>query len=342
MPQKLLSIDSKDRDSAEYPQPNKYSMCFPKISAVTSVTLVNTVIPNCSQAVREDNNKLTWRTLNDEEEHEVCIPKGSYSFYGFQKAIERVQAANWRFKFDGGIADNVISIRLCEPYVFSNPFSVNKGSHEVVVDAAGLGNLRVGDEIHIQNSNACLGLDSDLLNGIHHVTKVQNSTFSFDLLSPARVTQQHMGGSRVEILKPVAFQLVFDRPDSIGKLLGFPSSRTKFGTVHTNADMRAMRLSGPDYYFLKCPQLSGRHDNTSGVDDVFAKMLLTEPSGNLIYSSFVAPCVEFEEPLDLDHLDIEFVEADNRAVDFRGLDHSLVLKLESRVVLPQSGTAESK
>ncbi len=95
-----------------------------------------------------------------------------------------------------------------------------------------------------------------------------------------------------------------------------------------NGPYNALKLSGNNYVFLTSPGLE-TIVNTNIINDVFAKILLSEPPGNIIFNSFVANTKVFDEvPLaKLERLQFKVVGGDGFLYDFDNNDFSFSLEI---------------
>lgn len=326
MHKSLLSIDSKDRDIVAYPRPNRYRIDFPKLSNVKSVKLVSTEIPNCSENVKESNNEIVWRVRN-EPLNTAVLPKGNYTYASLTRKIrailEDASKAGREFDVVSDPTSDTLRISQYELTVLSNPVSTIDNSREIFIDFAKHG-LSVGDQVSISEAKSVGGLSCDMINNTHEVLTVSDNGFSVSVQKAATSSVIAKGGTRVKIGKPVEFQFLFDRPHSLGKLLGFAPLSTAFQTSHTNSDR--LDLSGDRYCLLKIPQL-GNPLITSTGEKAFAQLFLQAPPGAIVFNSFQAVPCHFDTSAELDHLDIEITAQDGSETEFKGIDHSLLLEI---------------
>ena len=97
----IVAIDSKDRDTAIYANPNKYRIYFrEKFLNIKKVRLVSTEFPNTEQVIRtqptaKKNNKIYWKNYPDGDDvstdrtiYSITITDGNYSASKFAKELE--------------------------------------------------------------------------------------------------------------------------------------------------------------------------------------------------------------------------------------------------------------
>lgn len=91
---------------------------------------------------------------------------------------------------------------------------------------------------------------------------------------------------------------------------------------------RNIQLEGENYVFLVSPGL-GTVLNSAGIDDVFAKILLTEPPGLMIFNSFITNSKTFDEaPLArLSEMEFRVLTGTGFLYDFNNVDFSFSLEI---------------
>ncbi len=104
-----------------------------------------------------------------------------------------------------------------------------------------------------------------------------------------------------------------------------------FNGIQTNTknDLlnRSINLEGENYVFLCCPQL-GTMMNTGNVKDIFARILLDQSPGSMIFS-FLSNPKDFDTvPLNkLSELEFSIINYDGSLYEFNDLDYSMVLEI---------------
>ncbi len=91
---------------------------------------------------------------------------------------------------------------------------------------------------------------------------------------------------------------------------------------------RSINLEGENYCFLTCPLL-GTIMNTGKVENIFARVSLTESPGAMIFNEFNSTPKFFEEALlpELNELEFSIVNYNNNLYDFNDLDYSFSLEI---------------
>jgi hypothetical protein len=158
------------------------------------------------------------------------------------------------------------------------------------------------------------------------------------------------------VISPAAFRLQFTEQDTIAPLLGFrlagqPYSVTPYATTLRNIDLydfeaklgfqsgsrgggAALSLTGENYIYLVCPELSSLQ-TIGSVDNVFAKILLSDVPGKVLFNTYISSPKMFDRPLsELSELRISFRTSTGELYDFNGIDHSFTLEIVELKVLP--------
>ncbi len=216
-------------------------------------------------------------------------------------------------------------------------------------------NLEAGDKILIAGAVAHLGIPADIINNEHSIHEIVDansykiSLSSFNLSVTRTITG---GGTAVGIYIPTPIRLRFDYGNTLGTVLGFrnvgeSTSITSYGTVLTNNEKyefeldvdefgqpktfksNVLQLSGENYVHMLIKQLQ----LTSGLSDIkdfFAKILLPDSPGAILFNTFAQSNKIFYDPIGrLAELDIEFYSGDGELFDFNGAEHSFTIEIIS-------------
>ena len=105
---------------------------------------------------------------------------------------------------------------------------------------------------------------------------------------------------------------------------------------------RSINLEGENYAFLCCPQLATML-NTGNVKNIFARILLDESPGHMVFSFLSNPKTFDTVPLDkLDELEFSIVNYNNTLYEFNDLDYSFVLEITEVIDTTDSFNISSK
>lgn len=210
--------------------------------------------------------------------------------------------------------------------------------------------LQSGDSIIVENSDSFGNINSSFINGLQHIVVLDQNTYSFEIEVNAKVVVEPYneitdtgggGGTDVNILTFIPIRFLFNLPDTMGVALGFTDSGNteycipEFKNCVINKEYNAINrqpnsainLSGENYFFITSQILKNMED-TGGVNNVFAKILLTDVPGNYIFNSFVKDDLIFENPIArLSKIRFQCKTHDGNLVDFNNIDHSFCLEL---------------
>lgn len=191
----IVAIDSKDRDTAVYANPNKYRIYFrEKFLNIKKVRLVSTEFPNTEQVIRtqpiaKKNNKIYWKNFPDGDDvstdrtiYSITITDGNYSASKFAKeletkmnSVERAATAGdsagklHNFTISVNTTTNIFELKQNDSFSLSQPFSSTKDS-KVITVKHNSHNFDTGQLINISGSTKVGGISSSIFNASHLVT----------------------------------------------------------------------------------------------------------------------------------------------------------------------------
>lgn len=103
------------------------------------------------------------------------------------------------------------------------------------------------------------------------------------------------------------------------------------GSVTTRSINRPVKLAGENYFFMTCPLLSSL-SNSGIVKNIFAKIDLSAPPGNILYNTHISAPKVFETAQQyLEELSFTYVNQANELIDFLDSDHSFTLMVKEEV-----------
>ncbi len=200
-------------------------------------------------------------------------------------------------------------------------------------------NLKIGDVISVENSTDINCVPAEIINRKHTINKIiDGDTYeaAIDLHIP---TTFHLDASLITIRYPDIFQLMFNKPDTFGSLLGFANTGTDHAVTnfghkisnidpyigHSNYLIKNNVRDLPNYFYMCCPELSN-FTNTAPVENVFT--IIKKSKKKLQVDTFVPVVKIFKSPLpQLSELNISFYYPDGKLVDFANLNHSFTLEI---------------
>ena len=226
-------------------------------------------------------------------------------------------------------------------------------TYQLTINHPNHGMTEPGQTILIQGAVNHKGILGSIINGEKVVTEIiDGNTYrislpKFNLIDNRTETG---GGVNVFIYIPDFFRLRFDQPDTLGKVLGFrnpgdPISVTPFDVEISNKDSyefesgknavgqpiqitnNALQLSGENYIIMVAEPLRTAL-SIGKVKNIFAKILLCDSPGKILYNTFVPITHYYEDPLhELFRLNISFLTPDGNLFNFNGVEHSFTIEI---------------
>lgn len=223
------------------------------------------------------------------------------------------------------------------------------------------GMTQAGQTILIQNAINHKGIPASAINGERVVTEILDENRykvqlpKFNLLDDRTETG---GGVNVFVYIPDFFRMRFDQEDTMGAVLGFrnpgdPTSITPFTNVVSNNNKYAfepdtnsngqtiairnnsLQLSGDNYIIMVINPLKTFY-SLGKIKDAFAKIILCDSPGRILYNTFVPMVHIYEDPLhELYELDVSFYSPDGSLFNFNGVDHSYTLEIVTVNDIPE-------
>lgn len=184
--------------------------------------------------------------------------------------------------------------------------------------------LDIGDNISISNSGNVNGVPAQVINVVHVINKVVDDDHYEILLgayTPMYTVYNEYIPNTVTIKYPDMFQLLFDKSDTFGSLLGF-SGVTPYRHKLTNTSK--MKLAPYNYFYICCPELHHIY-GAKNVSNVFAVIYWQD--GMNTTTQFAPTIKYFDRPIRLSELHISICHPDGNLVEFNGVDHSFVLEI---------------
>jgi len=219
----------------------------------------------------------------------------------------------------------------------------------------------VGQTILIQNAIADMGIPASIINGTHIVASVislDKYTVELAKFNVGTDRTNTGGGVNVFIYVPDIVRFRFDQPNTLGTVLGFrnpgnPLSITPYSTSISNANPYAQELTvnsagqpinltnnalqmAGDNYILMTADPVRIFESISAVKNPFAKIILCDSPGKILYDSYVNMTQLYENPISsLNELEIAFYTPNGSLVDFDGLEHSFTLEIVTVADIPK-------
>ena len=221
---------------------------------------------------------------------------------------------------DGLTVNNTLSIVTVVPK-FENQILmyVRHPNHE----------LEVGQPITISNSAVTNGIAPSAINRQHYIYKiVDDDQYVVVLEVCACESADDNTSNMISIKYPDMFQLIFEPPDTMGKILGFKCGDRNTTTPYDYVITTESKLQLCPYnYFYICSPVLALVQNTQPVQDAFAPVYWSDNPGSLINTS--VPVIKNFDPIlsTLTDLFITIRHPNGELVDFDGLDHSICVEI---------------
>lgn len=387
--------------ASAYPYSNNYKINLGvNLSNVEYIKLISTEIPNSDKIIRDfpesrRNNKVFWEIAEDGDIlYELEITPGNY---GASCLAEEI-AMQWnkvtrqlrtttstsstksnlnRVTVTIDTLTNIVTFFAFSVYTLSMALTRSKaefpdGLKRVIVAHPNHG-LSPGDQITIEGAlstdtipraslNSTFEIES-LIDAHQYVIKIQSHN--------SNTSEVTFGGGSINVLTPVKFRLLFDRPGTVGNLLGFRNVNTKtaispFVTSFSNnmayeldyfvnevgiqiandsyskVSNNILQLYGDNYIILTCDAI--QDDVKVGkLDGQLAKLFLSKPPGEVIYNQFTQLNYHLKkEKTNISELEFSFSYPDGVPYDFNGLDHSFTLEIFTRLNQVNNSNINSK
>jgi hypothetical protein len=357
---------------------------------VTKLRLVSTEFPNTDKIIKDtplsrQNNLLFWQSLSDGETiYQIALTPGNYNVtdliteinnkIGLINIVNTNITSGTTFSYSKtfsskvsiNINTNIFSIDFFGTLNIQNPFNINTNSSDPNIYYLTVNHpnhlLQVGTQITIQNSSSVGVVPDYVINSIQTIYSIideNNYTVQlglFNILSNSSNVKSG-GGIAVQIVYPFVTRLLFDRPGTIGKLVGFrnvgePNSILEWSYSNTNnspyvndiltdvagvpiqssAINNYINLNGDNYIIVSNPLLKNTVD-TGGINGVFAKILLAGPPGFTLFNQYIQLGDEFNEGIQsLSELEFYFYAPDGTLYEFNGLDHSMTVEIYEKII----------
>lgn len=325
--------------------------------------LYNICIPNGNYTPESLSAVIETLFLNTDRQSSGADVGGSHTERHFMQVEINTNTDNVEFSlFKENILNNPISQVVPGISTGTDPEQVIPGeTYQLVIEHPGHGMTETGETILIQGAISHLGIPPETINQSHQVVQINSEDEYVISLPPFNllpVREDTGGGVNVGIFIPDLFRLRFDQPDTMGRVLGFrdpgdPSSITPFARTISNKDPyefeqstnafgetivienNALKMAGENYIVMVAEPLE-TFNSISNVKNAFAKILLCDLPGRILFNTFVPTVHHFKDPLhELSELEIKFLSPDGSLFDFNGCDHSFTLELVTVNDIPE-------
>ena len=387
--------------ASAYPYSNNYKINLGvNLSNVEYIKLISTEIPNSDKIIRDfpesrRNNKVFWEIAEDGDIlYELEITPGNYGASCLAEEIAmqwnkvtrqlRTTTSTSSTKSDLNrvtvtidTLTNIVTFFAFSVYTLSMALTRSKaefpdGLKRVIVAHPNHG-LSPGDQITIEGALSTDTIPRASLNSTFEIESLIDA-HQYVIKIPSHnsnTSEVTFGGGSINVLTPVKFRLLFDRPGTVGNLLGFRNVNTKtaispFVTSFSNnmayeldyfvnevgiqiandsyskVSNNILQLYGDNYIILTCDAI--QDDVKVGkLDGQLAKLFLSKPPGEVIYNQFAQLNYNLKkEKTNISELEFSFSYPDGVPYDFNGLDHSFTLEIFTRLNQVNNSNINSK
>lgn len=387
--------------ASAYPYSNNYKINLGvNLSNVEYIKLISTEIPNSDKIIRDfpesrRNNKVFWEIAEDGDIlYELEITPGNYGASCLAEEIAmqwnkvtrqlRTTTSTSSTKSDLNrvtvtidTLTNIVTFFAFSVYTLSMALTRSKaefpdGLKRVIVAHPNHG-LSPGDQITIEGALSTDTIPRASLNSTFEIESLIDAN-QYVIKIPSHnsnTSEVTFGGGSINVLTPVKFRLLFDRPGTVGNLLGFRNVNTKtaispFVTSFSNnmayeldyfvnevgiqiandsyskVSNNILQLYGDNYIILTCDAI--QDDVKVGkLDGQLAKLFLSKPPGEVIYNQFAQLNYHLKkEKTNISELEFSFSYPDGVPYDFNGLDHSFTLEIFTRLNQVNNSNINSK
>ena len=392
---KILSTTSA------YPYSNNYKFNLGiNLSNVEYIKLVSTEIPNSDKIIRDfpesrRNNKIFWQIAEDGDIiYDLDITPGNY---GASCLAEEI-SMQWnkvtrtlrpttstsstksnlnRLTLTIDTLTNIVTFFAFSVFTLSLALTRSKadfpdGLKRVIVAHPNHG-LSPGDQITIEGALSTDTIPRASLNSTFIIESLIDA-HQYVIVIPSHnsnTSEVTFGGGSISVLTPVKFRLLFDRPGTVGKILGFRNVNTRnaispYATSvsnnmayesdffvnevglqvandsYTKVTNNILQLYGDNYIILTCDAIQD-DVKVGNLDGQLAKLFLSMPPGSIIYNHFVQLNYRLKkEKTNISELEFSFCYPDGTPFDFNGLDHSFTLEIFTRLSIVDNSNINSK
>ena len=372
-----------------YPDPEFYKIKFKSYYNIKKIKLVSTEIPNTEMLIKSNtsfkNNSLYWQILEDGDYiYSISVSAGNYDAASLQTEIfNKISSVSRKF---GSYLTSSLYNSKCIPIISINPSNnlftmqlmgnITLNSNIVIYNGLYTDNyirlnithpyhnLVVGDKItisgavNVRHTDGTLYIPITSINISHTIEFIIDSNNYIVKLSKYNPTSYggndqtttiSNGGNAVNILFPLAFRLLFNYTDTVGRILGFTnlgnensitiySKSITNNTLYINAsNINSVGLKNLDVamlnfqtypYILMTSTVFNATINYKESNGVFAKLFLTGNPGSLIYDQYVQITEDVPSTNSfINEMEFKFLTPDGNLYNFNGYEHSYTLEI---------------
>ena len=321
-------------------------------------------LQNENVIINTSNNLFYWNNLNETTTYSVFIRAGYYSYEQLKNTLTEKINNTLRTTNENIDKKNYMELDFqpnlglfqFKSFTFYNlPLSlVNLSSIDgnyIITIQQDNNTLNVGDTITIFGAIDYFTISKTYINGTHTVSNISSyNTFDIKLSNINLITDvgNTFGGYSIVIKENNSFQLLFDKNNTIGSILGFKYVGSNFAvTSYSSSDNNyTINNSQPyiytsigdvdveqefdlnfSYILLQCEKLNVNY-NPYNTNYFYKFQTILDPNNNVLYNTFVDAPLYFDPLIDhLDKLVLEFVTPDNKQINYKLFKYSFTLEI---------------
>jgi hypothetical protein len=366
-----------------YPDNNYYKISLKKtFYNVRKIKLISTEFPNTERVIKnyplsKKNNMIYWQILQDGADvYSTEITPGNYTLTAFKNELTSkiakvmrpimelknansdttkiVYATNNIPVIDVIQQNDIFSMKLLQKITISKPLTLSNNTYTDGFNRMRVyhkdHNLSIDDVVTISNALATNNIPDTVINNTFTIERVlDRDTYEVRLPKYTPNTLQNditNGGDVVNISYPIRFRLLFDRPYTLGNILGFrnvgkPNSVTQYVTEATNntpyegefgidasRQTNTINLSGDNYILMTSPIFKEASYSSGKIDGVFAKLLLAGDPGTVMFNQFIQLGESFKVAIStLSEIEVAFYDPTGELFYFNNMEHSYTLEI---------------
>jgi hypothetical protein len=374
-----------------YPDNNNYQISLQRnFYHVTQIKLINTIFPITQKLINNTpisikNNLFYWQNLSDGNTiYSVSVPSGNYNLPDLKTQlttlinkvirpnIDSTILVNDAYTYNTNYAvidinqnQNIFSIQFFQRVILTNAIFKDTtvypdGFTRAIVTYKNHG-LIVGNVITFSNVLGTDEIPTENLNGnfiIETVIDINTFLIKLDRFNNVTSTSTTNGGTAINLLLPIQSRLLFNVPNTIGRVLGFnnvgdSNSITSYNYINNNYDLYEVDVQENSVGVITQPRQDTRILNVNSNNYILmladvpfndqinlfntstysmAKIYLAGELNSYIYDQFIQLGSGFQEPIStLSALSFSFYGPDNNLYDFNNVEHSFTIEIVERL-----------
>lgn len=376
-----ITISKIIKTIAGYPDASEFTIQLKKnFTNVVRLEMVSSEIPFIENTITEGvNNKLYWQIFDDGDAiYSISLSSGNYTTSSLittildeMNKIERINSKNEDIifnvfeiesnNFTSEIKFKSFANNLLPNSLSSEPITVDGKIYYKLIIKHPNNFVEVKDEIEIVGADKIGVIPKSILNSSFTVYEVDKVRQTYSVILPPFNLQTTaatgFGGLGIKIKTPTKCRFLFNKPDTIGPVLGFrrsgeENSITQFKSAvsnfdnylyplrldsvgNINNDSNLFKVDGSTSYWLLYVN-DYKALILNGLEDCFSKILITAVQGEICFNSFVNNPVQFEIPIpSLNELTIKVTDKYGKNVNFINNDFSFTLRVYEIISNPK-------